>query len=168
MNNFLLLDTDVLIDFLRGHPAAIQLLETSNHEFWISAVSIAELYVGVPDGKEREVLDQLIGLLRVVEITTEIAQQAGLWRRKYGSSHGTGIMDALIAACADSLRTPLVNPQPQALPDAHGDLGTLLQIGSAFFYRLAGDPVQIPIISDSQLARRTQHHILSAFSYQKH
>ena len=108
MNNFLLLDTDVLIDFLRGHPEAIQLLETSDHEFWISAVSVAELYVGVRDGKEREVLDQLIGLLRVVEITTEIAQQAGLWRRKYGRSHGTGIMDALIAACADSMRAPLV------------------------------------------------------------
>ena len=41
-------------------------------------MSVAELYVGVRDGKEREVLDQLIGLLRVVEITTEIAQQAGL------------------------------------------------------------------------------------------
>ncbi len=98
----------MLIDFLRGHPEAIRLLETSDHEFWISAVSVAELYVGVRDGEEREVLDQLIGLLRVVEITTEIAQQAGLWRRKYSRSHGTGIMDALIAACADSLRAPLV------------------------------------------------------------
>ena len=75
-------------------------------------------------------------------------------------------MDALIAACADSLRAPLVT-QPQALPDAHGDLGTLSQVGSAFFYRLAGDPVQISIISDPQLASQTQHHVLSAFSYQK-
>ena len=47
MSNFLLLDTDVLIDFLRGHPEAIQLLETSDHEFWISAVSVAKLCVGV-------------------------------------------------------------------------------------------------------------------------
>ena len=47
MNNFLLLDTDLLIDFLRGYPEAIQLLETSNYEFWISTVSVAELYVGV-------------------------------------------------------------------------------------------------------------------------
>ena len=66
-------DTDVLIDFLRGYPEAIQLVETSNHEFRIPTVSAAELYVGVRDGKEREVLDQLIGLLRGVEITTEIA-----------------------------------------------------------------------------------------------
>ena len=73
-------------------------------------------------------------------------------------------MDALIAAYADSLRTSL-HPQPQALPDAHGDLGTLSQIGLAFFYRLAGDPEQIAIISDSQLASRTQltsfHHFLT-------
>ncbi len=110
MNNFLLLDTDVLIDFLRGHPEAIQLLETSNHKFWISAVSVAELYIGVRDGKEREVLDQLIGLLRVVEINTEIARQAGLWPRKYGRSHGTGIMDALIAAYADFIAYPLLSP----------------------------------------------------------
>ena len=105
-----MLDTDVLIDFLRGHPEAIRLLETSDHEFWISAVNVTELYVGVRDGAEREVLDQLIGLSRVVEITTEIAQQAGLWRRKYGRSHGTSIMDALIAACADLLRAPLGHP----------------------------------------------------------
>jgi len=78
MSNFLLPDTDVPMDFLRRYPEAIQLVEISNHEFWISAVSVAELYVGVQDGKEREVLDQLIGLLRVVEITTEIAPQTGL------------------------------------------------------------------------------------------
>ena len=59
MSNFLLPDTDVPIDFLRRYPEAIQLVETSDHEFWISAVSVAELYVGVR-GKEREVLDQLI------------------------------------------------------------------------------------------------------------
>ena len=153
MSNFLLLDTDVLIDFLRGHPEAIQLLEASNHKFWISAVSVAELYVGVR-GKEREVLDQLIGLLRVVEITTEIAQQAGLWRRKYCRSHGTGIMDALIAAYADSLRTPLSH-STSSTSQCSRRSGHPSQIGLAFFYRLAGDLEQIAIISDSQLARRT-------------
>ena len=139
MSNFLLLDTDVLIDFLRGHPAAIQLLETSNHEFWISAVSVAELYVGVRDGKEREVLDQLIGLLRVVEITTEIAQQAGLWRRKYGRSHGTGIMDALIAACADSLRAPLVT-STSSTSRCSRRFGHPIANRCGHFYRKAGDP----------------------------
>ena len=108
MRKRLLLDTDVLIDFLRGQPEAIQLLEATDCEFYVSAVSVAELYVGVRDGKEREVLDQLVGLLQTIEINTEIARQAGLWRRKYGKSHGTGIIDAMIAACADALRVPLV------------------------------------------------------------
>ena len=116
MSNCPLLDIDVLIDFLRGYSEAIQLLEISNHEFWISAVSVTEFYVGERYGKEREVLDQLIRLLLVVEINTEIAQQAGLWRRKYGRSRGISIMDALSAAYADSLRVPLVIPNVKYLP----------------------------------------------------
>ena len=50
----------------------------------------------------------MIRLLLVVEINTEIAQQAGLRRRKYGRSRDISIMDALSAAYADSLRVPLV------------------------------------------------------------
>ena len=116
MTKRLLLDTDVLIDFLRGQPQAIQLLEDTDYEFYLSAVSVAELYVGVRDGKEREVLDQLVGLLQTVEISTEIAQQAGLWRREYGKSHGTGIIDALIAACADTLQIPLATLNVKHFP----------------------------------------------------
>jgi hypothetical protein len=112
----LLLDTDVLIDFLRGQPQAVQLLEDTDCEFHVSAVSVAELYVGVRDGREREVLDQLVGVLRTIEISTEIAQQAGLWRREYGKSHGTGILDALIAACADALQIPLATLNVKHFP----------------------------------------------------
>ena len=116
MTKRLLLDTDVLIDFLRGQPQAVQLLEDTDCEFHVSAVSVAELYVGVRDGREREVLDQLMGLLRTIEISTEIAQQAGLWRREYGKSHGTGILDALIAACADALQIPLATLNVKHFP----------------------------------------------------
>jgi len=116
MTKRLLLDTDVLIDFLRGQPQAVQLMEDTDCEFHVSAVSVAELYVGVRDGREREVLDQLMGLLRTIEISTEIAQQAGLWRREYGKSHGTGILDALIAACADALQIPLATLNVKHFP----------------------------------------------------
>ena len=116
MTKRLLLDTDVLIDFLRGQSQAVQLLEDTDCEFHVSAVSVAELYVGVRDGREREVLDQLVGVLRTIEISTEIAQQAGLWRREYGKSHGTGILDALIAACADALQIPLATLNVKHFP----------------------------------------------------
>ena len=116
MTKRLLLDTDVLIDFLRGQPQAVQLLEDADCEFYVSAVSVAELYVGVRDGREREVLDQLVGLLQTIEISTEIAQQAGLWRREYSKSHGTGIIDALIAACADASQVPLATLNVKHFP----------------------------------------------------
>jgi len=116
MTKRLLLDTDVLIDFLRGQPQAVQLMEDTDCEFHVSAVSVAELYVGVRDGREREVLDQLMGLLRTIEISTEIARQAGLWRREYGKSHGTGIIDALIAACADASQIPLATLNVKHFP----------------------------------------------------
>ena len=116
MTKRLLLDTDVLIDFLLGQPQAVQLLEDTDCEFHVSAVSVAELYVGVRDGREREVLDQLMGLLRTIEISTEIARQAGLWRREYGKSHGTGIIDALIAACADASQIPLATLNVKHFP----------------------------------------------------
>ncbi|MFZ9115072.1 MAG: type II toxin-antitoxin system VapC family toxin [bacterium] len=116
MTKRLLLDTDVLIDFLRGQPQAVQLLEDTDCEFHVSAVSVAELYVGVRDGREREVLDQLVGVLRTIEISTKIAQQAGLWRREYCKSHGTDILDALIAACADALQIPLATLNVKHFP----------------------------------------------------
>ena len=116
MTKHLLLDTDVLIDFLQGQPQVVQLLEDTDYESYLSAVSVAELYVGVRDGREREVLDQLVGLLRTIEISTEIARQAGLWRREYGKSHGTGIIDALIAACADASQIPLATLNVKHFP----------------------------------------------------
>ena len=72
--------------------------------------------MGVRDRREREVLDQLLGLLHTIEISTKITQQVGLWRREYGKSHGTGIIDALIAACADALQIPLATLHVKHFP----------------------------------------------------
>ena len=84
--------------------------------------------MGVRDRREREVLDQLLGLLHTIEISTKITQQAGLWRREYGKSHGTGIIDALIAACADALQIPPSHAPRQTLPDAARSSRALSQI----------------------------------------
>lgn len=54
----LLIDTDVLIDFLRGRSQAVAYLENLIEEsVLISSITVAELYSGVREGKEREVLD---------------------------------------------------------------------------------------------------------------
>jgi len=97
----LLLDTDVLIDYLRGQAKAVAFLRKTRRRLLVSALTVAELHVGVREGAERQVLDDFLGLMEVVAVTPEIARLGGLWRRDYGKSHGTGLIDALIAASAE-------------------------------------------------------------------
>lgn len=97
----LLIDTDVLIDYLRGQTDAVAFLRKTRRKLRVSVITVAELHVGVREGEEREVLDRFLGLLEMIDITPDIARRAGLWRRDFGKSHGTGLMDALIAASAE-------------------------------------------------------------------
>jgi predicted nucleic acid-binding protein len=94
----LVVDTDVLIDYLRDQAEAVAFLEGCAQPLALSMVSMAELYVGVRDGEERRRLDGFVAAFEALPLEREAAVQAGLWRRQYGRSHGTGLADALIAA----------------------------------------------------------------------
>ncbi|HWT00392.1 MAG TPA: hypothetical protein VN256_09105 [Pyrinomonadaceae bacterium] len=48
------IDTDVLIDYLRGRAEAVSYLEGLAGQLLISAMSVAELHAGVREGEERE------------------------------------------------------------------------------------------------------------------
>jgi predicted nucleic acid-binding protein len=98
----LLVDTDVLVDFLRGYPAAVAYMKAQADNVVLSAVVAAELYAGVRDGEELDRLDELLSLFRVIPVTAETARAAGLYKRNYGRSHGTGLADAMIAATAEA------------------------------------------------------------------
>ena len=93
-----LVDTDVLIDFLRGNAKAKQFIKTNFDSIMLSTITIAELYSGVREGEERLNLDEFIELVVVVPVTDEIAVKGGLFKRDYIKSHGTGFADAIIAA----------------------------------------------------------------------
>lgn len=96
----LLLDTDVLVDYIRGVPEAVTCLESRKEVFLISAVTVGELYAGVREGRERKALDAFMGAFEIVVLDASLAERGGLLRRDYGKSHGTGLADALIAASA--------------------------------------------------------------------
>lgn len=116
MADALLLDTDILVDYLRGQADAVAFIQQSNQPLRVSSVTVAELYVGVREGQERETLDRFISLLEVVNINFAIAVQAGLWRRDYGKSHGTGLIDAMIAATAQHTDSILVSLNSKHFP----------------------------------------------------
>lgn len=96
----MLVDTDVLIDFLRGQSDAKDFIATLPAEVFISTITIAELHVGVRDGKERAILTTFLDTFQPIAIDAELAAEGGLLRRDYGKSHGVGLNDALIAATA--------------------------------------------------------------------
>lgn len=116
MSERLLLDTDVLIDYLRGNLDAIAYLENQAAPLQIAAITVAELYAGVRDSKERAKLDAFVSAFEIVPTTKEIAIQGGLYRRDYGKSHGTGLADALIAATAEHAQATFVTMNRKHFP----------------------------------------------------
>jgi predicted nucleic acid-binding protein len=100
MGRRLLFDTDVLIDYLRGHVQAVAYLESCSEELLISAATVAELFARVREGAERTALQNFQSVFQLIPIDGEIAETGGLLRRDYGRSYNTGLVDALIAATA--------------------------------------------------------------------
>jgi len=97
-----LLDTDYVIDFLRGIPSAhkqiVPLLQ-SNTAF-ISILSVYELYAGMRPGEE-EATDNFIQACRIEPVTTEIAKMAGTFRYKKRQKGITlSIVDCIISETA--------------------------------------------------------------------
>ena len=95
-----IVDTDVLIGFLRGHEAAkIFLLEMTEHSIpCCSVMSVAELYAGVRP-QEIEVTADLIDRMAVLPVTRQIAEVAGHFKNRT-KHRRLELADCLIAATA--------------------------------------------------------------------
>ncbi len=104
----LVIDTDVLIDYLRGLRAAAEFMKSRNEPMSVSSIGVAELYAGVREGRERAVLEAFCAAFEIIPVTAALAQTGGLWRRDYGPSHGVGLADAIIAATAVEQAATLV------------------------------------------------------------
>ena len=103
MSTPLLLDTDVLIDFLRGQRNAVSVVSSNADRIILSSIVVAELYAGLRGGTgdaEQTALERLLSLFRVVPVSHTIAKLGGLYKREYGRSHGVGLADAIVAATA--------------------------------------------------------------------
>ena len=97
----MLIDTDVLIWFLRGRRSARDAIaECPSVE--LSAVTYMELVQGVRDKEELRALRQTIRLneWRVLPLTEDISYRATMYVENYSLSDGVRLADALIAASA--------------------------------------------------------------------
>jgi predicted nucleic acid-binding protein len=102
MAGIILVDTDVLVDFFRGHEKAVAFIQSYHESIILSATGVAELYAGVKGEAEQNALKAFVSLFRVVPVSAEIGKAGGLYKRDYGKSHGIGLADAIMAATAES------------------------------------------------------------------
>ncbi len=115
MSKGLLVDSDVLIDFLRGEEKAVRFFQAVQDTITFSVVSVAEIYSGIR-GSEAEVVDQLFASFPVLPVTAEIARMAGTMRGLFRASHAVEIPDALIAATCETNNLELITLNKKHFP----------------------------------------------------
>ena len=99
----ILVDSDVLIEHLRGKTAARDWLVNARRTsgpLAISVVSLTEVAGGMRSPELREVM-RLLGSMQRFEVTEQVAWRAATLMNEYRRSHsGIGLGDYLIAATA--------------------------------------------------------------------
>ena len=103
----MLLDTCIMIDVLRGKEAAVAFVTGLQDTPGLAVVTVTELVAGCRGAGERRQIDQLLSHYVIHDINRDIAGLAGDYIRRYGPSHGTDPLDALIAATAKTHSLPL-------------------------------------------------------------
>jgi len=98
-----LLDTDVIIWYLRGNQNAYDLIHSFN-DFAISAVTYMELVQGMRDKNELRQLKRTLKQwnVKTIYVSEEISALALFYVEEYFLSHSMQLADALIGAtCAN-------------------------------------------------------------------
>ena len=95
-----LLDTDVLIDVQRGHPPALAWFAGLTELPAVPGFVVMELIQDARNALEVRQALKLVSPLRIVWPTESDCLRALSDFTTYHLSHGLGLLDALIAACA--------------------------------------------------------------------
>ena len=114
----LLLDSTVLIDALRGRPAANRVagLRRAGTEPWVCAISVEEIWRGLRE-KEQSRARRLFNGLRLAPLGVAEGIRAGTWRKTF-AERGVTLhqADCLIAAAAIGVGAALATANVQDFP----------------------------------------------------
>jgi len=117
-----LLDTTVIIDCLRGTKETVDFLTqiaSDGSVVGCCAINIAEVYAGMRE-HEGELTQKFLDSLEYYEVTRNLAELAGEYKREYGGKGITlSLSDVIIAAVAISNSLTLVtdNLRHYPMPD---------------------------------------------------
>jgi len=114
----LVLDSTVLIDALRGKPAAARIarLRRMGIEPWVSTISVEEIWRGLRPSEEPAVR-RFFGALRLAPLGLPESIRAGTWRREF-AERGVTLhqADCLIAAAATGIGASLATANVSDFP----------------------------------------------------
>ena len=95
-----LLDTNILIEILKGDERTVFKVESLQAELCISSISVMELYYGALNKAELNKLEKFVSLFRIIHLDQKISKLATKLIKTYAKSHQLDIPDSLIAASA--------------------------------------------------------------------
>lgn len=96
----LLIDTNILIDQLRGLKPAILFAKALPEDTAISAITVVEIYAGARSEQQRLKATALIGTYKILVLDAGSAELAGDYMQRFSRSHALDLADAAIAATA--------------------------------------------------------------------
>lgn len=103
-----LLDTDVMIDILRGYPPALAWLHSLDGDaIALPGFVLMELIQGCHSRKEQQALSTELDPYKILWPTHSDCEEAVKLFTQYRLSHNIGIIDVLIGQLALSLELPL-------------------------------------------------------------
>ncbi|NOX26068.1 MAG: type II toxin-antitoxin system VapC family toxin [Deltaproteobacteria bacterium] len=105
----MLIDTDVLIWYLKGNDKAYKAIESSSN-FFISVVTYMELVQGMRNKKELNNLRKALHIwnAKILYISEEISAKAMFYVERHFLSHSMQLADALIGATAIAYGNPVL------------------------------------------------------------
>ncbi len=112
----ILIDTCIFVDCLRGRREALVFLEQLQAVALVSVVTIAELAAGARNRSARALVDDVTAGCRIIELDAETARLGGTFKRQFRPSHGTDLLDALIAATAKQAGARLATANRKDFP----------------------------------------------------
>src|SRR3989338_781922 len=104
----LLVDTDIVIDYLKGVKPARDLFKSDDIDIYCSVLSKKELLskIGLRESERKRIME-LMSRLKVLKIDTDINKKYMLLLDEYGVRQGS-IVDYVIAATAWAKNLPLL------------------------------------------------------------
>ncbi len=96
----ILLDTNILIEILKGNQKTVEKIQSLDTTFAISSISVMELYYGALNKAELNKLEKFVSLFHIVHLSENISTQATKLVKTYAKSHNLDIPDSLIASTA--------------------------------------------------------------------